>query len=103
MEKNAIERLLDENDLGTIVLYDENDKEVEFEQIAIIPYENEVYAILKPVEEMEGVADDEAIVFLLDADEESDEVLSVVEDEKIIDAIFDAYYKLLDEEGENNE
>ncbi len=103
MEKNAIERLLDENDLGTIVLFDENDKEVEFEQIAIIPYENEVYAILKPVEKMEGVADDEAIVFLLDADEESDEVLSVVEDDAIIDAVFDAYYKLLDEDNENNE
>ncbi len=103
MEKNAIERLLDENDLGTIVLYDENDKEVEFEQIAIIPYQNEVYAILKPVEKMEGVADDEAIVFLLDADEESDEVLSVVEDDAVIDAVFDAYYKLLDEDNENNE
>ncbi len=102
MEKNAIERLLDENDLGTIVLYDENDKEVEFEQIAIIPYENEVYAILKPVKEMEGVADDEAIVFLLDADEESEDVLSVVEDDAIIDAVFDAYYKLLDED-ENND
>lgn len=102
MEKNAIERLLDENDLGTIVLFDENDKEVEFEQIAIIPYDNEVYAILKPVEEMEGVADDEAIVFLLDADEESDEVLSVVEDDAIIDAVFDAYYKLLDENDEND-
>lgn len=101
MEKNAIERLLDENDLGTIVLYDENDKEVEFEQIAIIPLENEVYAILKPVLEMEGVADDEAIVFLLDADEESEDVLSVVEDDAIIDAVFDAYYKLLDED-ENN-
>ena len=103
MEKNAIERLLDENDLGKIVLYDENDKEVEFEQIAIIPYQNEVYAILKPVEKMEGVADDEAIVFLLDADEESDEVLSVVEDDAVIDAVFDAYYKLLDEDNENNE
>lgn len=102
MEKNAIERLLDENDLGTIVLYDENDKEVEFEQIAIIPYENEVYAILKPVKEMEGVADDEAIVFLLDADEDSEDVLSVVEDDAIIDAVFDAYYKLLDED-ENND
>jgi len=101
MEKNAIERLLDENDLGTIVLFDENDKEVEFEQIAIIPYENEVYAILKPVKEMEGVAEDEAIVFLLDADDDSDDVLSVVEDDAVIDAVFDAYYKLLDEDGNN--
>ena len=101
MEKNAIERLLDENDLGTIVLYDENDKEVEFEQIAIIPYNENVYAILKPVEEMEGVAEDEAIVFLLDANDDTDDVLSVVEDDAIIDAVFDAYYKLLDED-ENN-
>ena len=101
MEKNAIERLLDDNDLGTIVLFDENDKEVEFEQIAIIPYEDEVYAILKPVKEMEGVAEDEAIVFLLDADDDSDDVLSVVEDDAIIDAVFDAYYKLLDEDGNN--
>ncbi len=101
MEKNAIERLLDENDLGTIVLFDENDKEVEFEQIAIIPYEDEVYAILKPVKEMEGVAEDEAIVFLLDADDDSDDVLSVVEDDAVIDAVFDAYYKLLDEDGNN--
>ena len=101
MEKNAIERLLDENDLGTIVLFDENDKEVEFEQIAIIPYEDEVYAILKPVKEMEGVAEDEAIVFLLDADDDSDDVLSVVEDDAIIDAVFDAYSQLLDEDGNN--
>ena len=34
-ERSAIDLLLDENYTGNIVMYDENDKEVEFEQIAI--------------------------------------------------------------------
>lgn len=97
MDKNSIERLLDDKDTESIILYDEDDKEVEFEQIAIIPFENAVYAILKPVVKMEGVEEDEAIVFALDTDEESDEVLTIVEEDAIIDAVFDAYYKLIDE------
>lgn len=100
MEKNAIEQLLDENNTDPIVLYDENDQEVEFEQIAIIPLNDSLYAILKPVEEMEGVGEDEAVVFALETDEEGDEVLSVVEDDAEIDAVFDEYYKMLKESEE---
>ena len=100
MEKNAIEQLLDENNTDPIILYDENDQEVEFEQIAIIPLNDSLYAILKPVEEMEGVAEDEAVVFALETDEEGDEVLSVVEDDAEIDAVFDEYYKMLRESEE---
>lgn len=98
MEKNAIEQLLDENNTDPIILYDEDDKEVKFEQIAIIPLNDSLYAILKPMEQMEGVAEDEAIVFSFETDEESDEVLSVVEDDATIDAVFDEYYKLIKEE-----
>ncbi len=99
MEGNdIIKRLLDENDLGTVVLYNEDDEEVEFEQIAIIPYEEDIYAILKPVEEMDGVAEDEAILFQLDTDVDADDVLTIVEDDLVIDAVFDAYYKLLSEQ-----
>ena len=95
MEKNAIEQLLDENNTDPIVLYDENDNEVEFDQIAIIPFNENLYAILKPVEPMEGVGEDEAIVFALETDEDDDEILSVVEDDAIIDAVFEEYYKMV--------
>jgi len=97
MEKNAIEQLLDENNTDPIVLYDENDKEVEFDQIAIIPFNENLYAILKPVEPMEGVGEDEAIVFALETDEDEDEVLSVVEDDAVIDGVFEEYYKMVKE------
>jgi len=97
MEKNAIEQLLDEKNTDPIALYDEDDNEVMFEQIALIPYKEVLYAILKPVEAMEGVGEDEAIVFALETDEEEDEVLSVVEDDAIIDAVFKEYYNMLEE------
>lgn len=94
-----IQRILDDNDVGTIVLFNEDDEEVEFEQIATIQYRNELYTILKPVEEMEGVAEDEAIVFHVDCEDGSDDVLSIVVDDVVIDAVFDIYYELLDENG----
>lgn len=92
--------LLDENNTSPISLYDENDKEVKFDQVAIIPLDDCVYAILKPIDEMENVADDEAIVFLLQEDEDGDGVLVVETDESKAMRVFDEYYKLLDEQEE---
>ena len=66
MEKDKLEQenlgildiLLDEDNEDPITLYDENDKPVRFDQVAIIPMDEKLYAILKPIDEMEGVADD---------------------------------------------
>ncbi|PKK96116.1 MAG: DUF1292 domain-containing protein [Tenericutes bacterium HGW-Tenericutes-4] len=96
--RNPIEALLDAEDDGPIILFDEKDNEVEFDQVALIPYKNKAYAILKPVEPMEGVADDEAIVFALMEDENGEDLLSIETDETIVKGVFDEYYKLLDEE-----
>lgn len=96
--RNPIEALLDAEDDAPIILFDEKDNEVEFDQVALIPYKNKAYAILKPTKPMEGVADDEAIVFALMEDENGEDLLSVETDEVIVKAVFDEYYKLLDEE-----
>ena len=63
---NVIDRLLDENDEEPVTLYDENDKETEFEQVAIIPLDEKIYVILKPITKIEGVADDEGLVFVIE-------------------------------------
>lgn len=102
-QDNPIMRLLDPKDNSVIVLYDEEDKPVEFEQIALIPYNENLYAILKPVKKMEGVGDDEAIVFAFEEDEEEDPILVVEENDAVIDAVFDVYNKLISEsEGQDN-
>ena len=97
-EKSQIDLLLDENNTENLKLYDENNKETEFEQVAIIPIDDKIYAILKPVTKITGVNDDEALVFAIEEIDEED-CLVIVEDEEVVDKVFDEYYKLLKEEG----
>lgn len=99
-ELDILDLLLDENNDSPIVLYDEDDRAVNFEQVAVIPDNDNVYAVLKPLDELEGVADDEAIVFLVDFDEEGNSMLVIEQDEEIAIRVFDKYYQLLDEEEE---
>lgn len=89
--------LLDEENKDPIVLVDGNGRKTAFEQIAVIPYNEKLYCILKPVDKMENVADDEAIVFFVD--EKGDEnVLEVETDELTAMEVFAQYYDLLDKE-----
>lgn len=97
-EISQIEMLLDETNTDNITLFDENNKETEFEQVAIIPIDDKIYAILKPVTEIVGVSDDEALVFMIE-EIDDEEVLVIVDDEDVVDKVFNEYYALLKEEG----
>ncbi len=95
-----IDKILDEECTDNIVLYDENNKETEFEQVALIPKDEKIYVILKPVTKIEGVADDEALVFVIDEIDDED-CLIIVDDEDIITEVFNDFYKLLEEYNED--
>ena len=69
---------------------------ISFDQIAVIPYKDKLYAILKPVEKLEGVGEDEALVFHINVEEDS---IEVIYDFDLCDKIFELYYKLLKDEG----
>ncbi len=97
-EKNPIECLLDVDNSDPIVLYDENDKPIKFEQVALIPHKDELYAMLKPIDKLDGVADDEAVIFHFEEDESGAQVLSVLGDDQLIDEIFAIYLDLVKEE-----
>ena len=96
---DPISQLLDPKNTAVITLYDEEDKQVNFEQIAIIPLNKKLYAILKPVEYMEGVGEDEAIAFVVSEETDdkggAEQILVVVEDDAEIDAVFEEYHHLL--------
>ena len=96
---NAIDALFDQDNNDNITLFNEKDEPVEFEQIALIPLNEVVYAILRPTQKIEGVAEDEAFVFEIVEDEENGDTLRLVEDDGIIEDVFADYNKLLDEEN----
>lgn len=76
-----------------ITLYDENNNPVDFEEVAVVEYDGEFYALLQPVEPMEGLGEDEAIIFkIVQKDEETDE-FEPVTDENVLNAVFNEYLK----------
>ena len=86
--------LLDEDNNDNIVLFNEDNERTEFEQIALVPLSNKIYAILRPVLNDLGIADNEALVFAID-EVDDEECLVIVEDDLIIDKVFEEYYKML--------
>lgn len=94
---DILDILLDEENEGPITLYNEHDKPIRFDQVAIIPMEEKLFAILKPIDEMDGVADDEAIVFRADEQEDGETDLVIETDEALAMRVFDEFYRLLDE------
>ena len=94
----TIEKLFDPENNDPITLVDDQDNEVDFEQIAVIPYEQKIYALLKPMTPVEGVGEDEALVFVIEVIE--GEATLVIEDNlDTIDAVFSVYEDLLRENG----
>lgn len=91
---NPIDALFDPNNSENIILYNDKDEPVEFEQIAVIPLEGKNYAILKPIEKIDEVDDDEAFAFEIIEDEEKGDSLQLVEDDEMIDRVFDEYKNL---------
>lgn len=100
---DLLDVLLDENNTAPIYMYDSNGNQLQFEQVAVIPYgEDDLYCILKPITKIPGVKDDEAIVFLVDEDENGEAILKVEGREEIAISVFDQYYNLVEEEAKKN-
>ena len=100
MEENVIDKLFDEDNNDVIILKNERGEEIAFEQIALIPLKEKTYCILKPVKPIEGVGEDEGLVFSIETNEEGLEYLALVVDEKVIDDVFDVYDELVAAEEE---
>ena len=94
--KDPIDQILDENNLENIIMFDDENKPIEFEQVAVIPLENDemLYAILIPITPMQGVNEGEGVVFAID---EAKHDIQVVNDENKIDAVLTVYQKLIEE------
>ena len=88
-EDNNIEDMEEDLD-NVVILNDEEGKEVKFEFLDLIEYENEEYVILLPLDEGE---DSEEVVILKveDTDSEEEESYVSVDDEEVLNAVFEIF------------
>ena len=78
-------------------------EEIDFVEIAGIAHKGNFYAILQPVELIEGMDDDEALVFKVSRGKDGEDKFEIELDDSIIEAVFAEYNKLLDEAVANGE
>ena len=74
---------------NTVILVDEDGNEMRFEVLEVIEYEGEDYAILVAEE---GDEADTVVIVRVDTDENGEETFSSVEDEDLLDDVFE-YFK----------
>ncbi len=85
-----------EKDDDIITLLTAEGEEVDFMEVAGIALRGNYYVILQPVELLDGMSDDEALVFKVIKSGDQDKFQIELDDE-IIDGVFEEYNKLLDE------
>lgn len=92
--KNPLEQILDENNTENVILYDAENKPIEFEQVALIPLERtgKLYAIMIPVTPMQGVNEGEGVLFVID---ELKGDIEIERDDATIDEVLSIYQELI--------
>ncbi len=93
--EDLLDILLDEDNKNPIVLGDEKGRQLRFEQVAIVHYNNELYCLLKPIDAIEGIGDDAAFIFVVDTDDNGDTILRCETNWEVSVAVYERYGVLL--------
>ena len=88
----------EEKEPQIIELVDDEGKVVLFKLLDVTEYKGEKYTLLLAAEPNEDIAEDEVVIFRLN---EAEEILEPIEDENLLQEVFDFYQQEV-EEGEEN-
>lgn len=76
-----------------VELVDENEKTVRFEHLMTVEYEGEAYVLLSPIDEIEDISEDEVVILKIEEGEEDDTYVGV-EDEELLEKVFERYLEI---------
>lgn len=76
------------NESNSIILTDEDGKEVEFEFVDSFDFEENTYYVLIPTEDNK---DEEYVILRLEKDENGDDILSTIDDDEEFDRVADYF------------
>lgn len=83
---------------GIIELVDEDNNVIKFKLLGVTEYKGAKYTLLLPAEPNEEIAEDEVVIFTLN---EEAQTLEPIEDDKLLQEVFEFYLSEQDEEEDN--
>jgi hypothetical protein len=81
-----------------VELTTDDGKKLKFYFVGTIEYKGKNYSAFEPAEQMEGIEDDDLIIFELNGDDEETCDLLPVEDEALLDEVFEEFCRVLEED-----
>ena len=81
-----------------VELTTEDGKKLKFYFVGTIEYKGKNYSAFEPAEQIDGIEDDDLIIFELSGDDEETADLLPVEDDKLLDEVFEEFCRLLEED-----
>ena len=86
----------DEEDI--VELTTDDGKKLKFYFVGTIEYKGKNYSAFEPAEQIDGIEDDDLVIFELAGDDEETADLLPVEDEALLDEIFEEFCRVLEED-----
>ena len=81
-----------------VELTTEDGKKLKFYFVGTIEYKGKNYSAFEPAEQIDGVEDDDLIIFELSGDDEETADLLPVEDDALLDEVFEEFCRVLEED-----
>ena len=85
-------------DEDIVELTTEEGKKLKFYFVGTIEYKQKFYSAFEPAEQIDGIEDDDLLIFELSGDDEETADLLPVEDEALLDEVFEEFCRVLEEE-----
>ena len=81
-----------------VELTTEDGKKLKFYFVGTIEYKGKNYSAFEPAEQIDGIEDDDLIIFELSGDDEETADLLPVEDDALLDEVFEEFCRVLEED-----
>lgn len=82
----------------TVVLTGDDGKKMKFYFVGTIEYKGKTYSAFEPAEEIDGIEEDDLIIFELSGDDEETAELLPVDDEALLDEVFNEFCRVMEED-----
>ena len=81
-----------------IELVTDDGKKLKFYFVGTIEYKGKAYSAFEPAEQIEGIEEDDLVIFELSGNDEETAELLPVEDEALLDEVFEEFCRVLEED-----
>ena len=81
-----------------VELTTDDGKKLKFYFVGTIEYKGKNYSAFEPAEQIDGIEEDDLVIFELNGDDEETADLLPIEDEALLDEVFEEFCRVLEED-----